>query len=214
MLRASLTVVDEKELALAALDLASKVKLDIGKIDMKKLRPAIGLLLTKALNSSPTVESLRSGSLRDDLGLYGDLVDQAIDGIIKVLVKNISIEQIAAKKGNRIQIKIMPEDINELINVPGSSYETEEYGSIPWLEWLLTKGSRVILSKFWIFPHAKGSTRSGGKKVMQKISNNPRDPFRVDPSHSGTRTNNFITRAIDTVYDDIVNLINIGPGAV
>ena len=44
-------------------------------------------------------------------------------------------------------------------------------------------------------------------KIMQQISKTPRDPFRVDPQHAGTIENNFITKALQPRFDDILGIV-------
>ena len=204
MLKGSLKITDDSVFAKAAMDAASKLKFS----SSKDIRPEIMAIVTRALNDSPTVKELRSGKLRDDFGIFGNMVDVAINGIIKILVDNLDVQpsKSSKKKGSASSVNLMPADISVLTSVEGGSYQTES-GDINWMDWLLTKGSRVIIKDFWLFTHAKGTTRSGGKEVMVKISENKRDPFRVEPQHAGTRTNNFITRALDTVNDDIALVI-------
>lgn len=204
MLKANLTIIDDSVFAKAAIDAASKLTFN----SSKDIKPEIIAILTRALNDSSTVKALREGKLRDDFGIFGNMVDIAIDNIIKILADNIDTQPKKSnkKKGVSISANLMPSDISVLTSVGGGSYQTES-GDINWMDWLLTRGSQVIIKDFWLFEHAKGTTRSGGKEVMVKISKNKRDPFRVDPQHAGTRTNNFITRALDTVRDDIASVI-------
>jgi hypothetical protein len=78
---------------------------------------------------------------------------------------------------------------------------------VDWLEWLLTRGTQVVIGDFWLFEHARGSTRSGGSSIMRRIENIPREPFRVDPNFSGTIDDNFITRAIQSQSDELLRVL-------
>ena len=40
-------------------------------------------------------------------------------------------------------------------------------GNVDWLEWLLTRGTQVVIGDFWLFEHARGFTRSGGSSIMR-----------------------------------------------
>jgi hypothetical protein len=73
-------------------------------------------------------------------------------------------------------------------------------GSLPWLEWLLTLGDTIIIGSFGVEYGPHGRT---GKAHMTKRAR----PFKVNSSFSGTIDNNFITRAVATVSQDIKNII-------
>lgn len=201
----NLKITDTSIFEKAALEVAKKNFKFTGTIS-DQTRSQIGVIILRALMNSPTVQELLSGGLRDDLGLFGNIVNSTVESIAKHITANINIETSKKGKTPLINIKFMAKDIQTVIKVPGASFESNGH-SVDWLEWLLTRGSRVIISDYWIFPHAKGQTRSGGTKVMQKISKNKRNPFRIDPEHSGTASNNFVTRALDTVRDEIISLI-------
>lgn len=206
MFIANLKITDTSIFQKAALEVAKKNFKFTGTIS-DQTRSQIGMIILRALMDSPTVQELLSGELRDDLGLFGNIVNSTIESIAKHITESINIETSKkSKKAPTVNIKFMAKDIQAVIKVPGASFESNGH-SVDWLEWLLTRGSRVIISDYWVFPHAKGQTRSGGTKVMQKISKTKRNPFRIDPAHSGTASNNFVTRALDTVRDEIISLI-------
>lgn len=206
MLIGNLTITDTSVFEKAALDFATKNIKFTGTIS-DDVKFQIGVLILKALMDSPTTQELLSGKLRDDLGLFGNLVNSTIEAIAKHITDGMEIE--APKKGKKlptIKLKFMAQDVNKIIKVPGASFQSKG-GSVDWLEWLLTRGTQIIISDYWIFSEAEGKTRSGGKKVMQKISKTPRDPFRIDPKHAGTVKDNFVTRALDSIKDDISTLV-------
>jgi hypothetical protein len=213
MLKANLKIVDTDVFAVAAMKEASKIKFNL----TKDIKPEITAIITQAIMNSPTVKDLQSGKLRDDFGLFGNLVDTAVDNIIKILVQNIDLQVTNSSKkksGSSVSLKLIPDDISALHSVTGGTYQTGNGETVNWLEWLLTRGSRVVVKDFWLFQHAKGKTRSGGKEVMVKISKTKRDPFRVDPTHSGTPKDNFITRAINSVRDDIMLVVSSSVGVI
>jgi hypothetical protein len=214
MLKANLKIVDADVFATAAMKEAAKIKFSL----TKDIKPEIKAIITQALMNSPTVKDLQSGKLRDDFGLFGNLVETAVSNIIEVLVENINLQITGTgkkkKSGSSVNLKMMPDDISTLYSVAGGSYQTDKSETVNWLEWLLTRGSRVVVKDFWLFQHAKGKTRSGGKEIMVKISKTKRDPFRVDPAHAGTPKDNFVTRAINSVKDDIMLVVSSSVGAI
>lgn len=169
----------------------------------------VSSIILASLNNSETVQSLLSGSLRDDFGLFGNTVQITVNNIVKYIANNIKVN-IQQSKKNRSEYTISVEllkmnDIKNLIEVPLGSFPSKG-GMVNWLEWLTTKGTQVILGDYFIYPFAKGQTRSGGTKVMQKIASSSQ-PFRVDPKHAGNENDNFIRRAVLDVEDEIINAI-------
>lgn len=187
-----------------------RIQNNLSKIS-SKVKPNISNIISKELNNSSTVIELLGGKLKDDFGLFGNVAKVTIANIINHLSENINIiitKSAAAGSILTISVELLSGDITKLIAVPGASFPVRGgTGSIDWLEWLLTRGTQVIIGDYWIYPNAKGRTRSGGDKIMQKISGKARDPFRVDPNYAGTINDNFITRSVESVADDILNVV-------
>lgn len=167
-------------------------------------------IILASLNKSETVQSLLSGSLRDDFGLFGNIVQTTVNNIVQYIASNVKVS-IQQSKRNRSEYTISVQllkmgDIQRIIGVPAGSFASRG-GNVDWLEWLMTKGSQVVLGDYFIYPYAKGKTRSGGTSIMQKITSGGAKPFRVDPKYAGTENDNFIRRAVLDVEDEIINAI-------
>lgn len=172
------------------------------------IKPKVSSIIGGALANSPTTKSLLAGKLKDDFGLFGNVATVAIENIIKHISENIIVNIKNSKTSGSIlslSITIPTGDMQSIIKVPGASYPSKG-GQVDWLEWLLTKGTQVVVGDFWLFTNAKGFTRSGGSSIMAEIKSVPREPFRVDPGHAGTVDDNFITRAIQPVGQDLLNV--------
>lgn len=172
------------------------------------VKSKISTVVSNAMESSPTVTSLLSGTLKDDFGLTGSTAQTAITNIINYLSDNFEllIKPSQNKTVSEIVLEFSPTDMSKLVSVPGGSFMSTR-GPVNWLEWLLTSGTQVVVGGFWLMPNAQGRTRSGGTKIMQKIGKTPRDAFRVDPNHSGTENDNFIIRALQPRFDDILGIV-------
>lgn len=172
------------------------------------IKPKVSSIINNALGNSSTTQSLLNGKLKDDFGLFGNVASLAIENIIKHISENIIVNIENSKKAGSIltvSITIPTGDMKAIINVPGASYPSKG-GQVDWLEWLLTRGTQVVVGDFWLFPYAKGFTRSGGNSMMAEIKSVARDPFRVDPGHAGTLDDNFITRALEPVSEEILQV--------
>lgn len=181
---------------------------NIGKITAN-VKPKISSIIGLALNNSDTVRSLLSGKLKDDFGLFGNVVDTTIGNIINYISNNIKIhvdKSSSTAIALTITVEILSGDFKKIILVPGGSYPSRG-GQVDWLEWLITRGTQVVVGDYWLFPYAKGFTRSGGNSIMKKIGSTQREAFRVDPDYAGTIDDNFITRAIEGTGSEIINAV-------
>jgi len=209
MLYVDLKITDPKVFSnIISSDFNKKVGGNLPKI-ASKVKPQVSKIISDALYSSPTTQSLLSGSLRDDFGLYGNVANITINNIIKHFSENIELN---IKSGGKnmaavILIDVMPSNFETVAKLPVGYFLSSKQRPVPWLDWLITKGTQVVVGDFWMYDNAKGRTRSGGNKVMIPIGRKAKEPFRVDPSHAGTIDDNFITRALDPVADDIIRII-------
>ena len=207
---ASLSITDDRIFMQAAsIESQKLIKSKLSTIQANTTKAASAIILA-SLNNSDTVQSLLSGSLRDDFGLFGNSVQITVNNIVKYISQNIKIKIEQYKSGGfifRITVQLLSSnDLQNIIEVPLGSFPSRG-GMVNWLEWLTTKGSQVVIGDYWMFQHARGRTRSGGTKIMKKITSPNGEPFRVDPKYAGTPDDNFITRAIEDVADEILNIV-------
>ena len=206
-IKGSIKIKDMKMLYEAAsVESYKNIRSDLPKIEGNAKQKISAIILT-SLNRNETVQSLLSGSLRDDFGLFGNTVQITINNIVKYIANNFLLVISQAKKNRAaytISVQLLkPGDIETIIGLPLGSFPSTG-GMVNWLEWLTTKGSQVVLGDYFIYPYAKGNTRSGGTSIMQKIVSSNK-AFRVDPKYAGTINDNFIRNAILDVEDEILN---------
>lgn len=170
-------------------------------------------LVKLSLLSNPTLESVRRGQLRIDFGLTEQQAAESVAGIINAITNNVSVNLSKGSRDARIIITIASIKLDELSGVPGASYDSEG-GLVDWLNWLLTKGTQVVVEGYEVLSTIKVSedgeadqaydhkSRSGGGFMIETGGS-----YRVDPSHSGTSTDNFVTRSIKSVRNEIVILM-------
>lgn len=176
------------------------------------VRRKVSSLIYTSLSNSQTVQSLLSGTLRDDFGLFGNTVQVTLNNIIAYISNNIHLNISPAKRDRSlftISLELLKSsDMENIISLPMGAFPSKR-GEVHWLEWLVTKGTQVVLGDYFIYPYAKGKTRSGGTKVMQKLVSSSGKPFRVDPQYAGTLNDNFIRTAVFDVEDEILNAISL-----
>ena len=171
------------------------------------IRSRVSSLVRDAVLKSPTTLSLLSGQLKADFGLTTELANVAVSSLVVLVGDNVQVDFVKKKKtGLNFSILIALDAIDkiDIKAVVGGSYES--YGEngvsvINWLEWLLTKGTQVIIPGFSVEYVNSPNSRSG-LAVMQEGG-----AFRVAPEHAGILTDNFITRAIIGVSPQIATII-------
>lgn len=165
---------------------------------LDKIRKTIKFLL----ESTSTYQSLVGGQLAGEFGFNAGGEKARVDAIIQQVMDSIHINMKEFKLSggvykNKIYIYIMPGDFKDLLSLPEATLNTGNE-QLEWLDWLLTKGNRIIVSGFRIIRRpGRGRSRKG---IMVESNNKF---WRVPPQFSGTIRNNWLTRAID---DNVANL--------
>lgn len=161
--------------------------------------------------NSPTVNDLKDSQLRIDFGLSEDDASSAIDEIASLIKNQVSVEYKIAKRSKNafgVTLILLPNP-NFYKNVSSGTYKSFGFYAanpnynpsgqpfeIPWLEWLMTRGTQVINEDYYVF-YKEGVGRSGGGFMMNKNKlRKSSKVFRIDPEHAGTLEDNFVTRAI------------------
>jgi len=185
--------------------LAKEVSLSFKK-KTGSLRLKLQPIIAAALFNSPEINSLRSGVLRFDFGLTGDPGPQIVDAV----VKSVQVKADPVKGGQNgvsggLTIFVQPSDYANLLSLPVAMQALEVEARIPWLEWLLTAGDSILIAHYGV-EYGAGLGRSGGAHMVG-IKNAPFGPFKVNSAFSGNISNNFITRAVDSVGPQIKNAI-------
>jgi hypothetical protein len=99
-----------------------------------------------------------------------------------------------------ISIKIDP--VGPIQNIPSGSYDSNGY-IINWMDWLLNRGSQVVVSGFESVFSVNANNSRSGLGFMLKSGNS----FRVDPRFAGTKDDNFLTRIVTESRTAIENII-------
>lgn len=173
--------------------IASEANTKIKK-NAPKTRDAIKSFIPKWIFEQPEMQSLLSGGRGSLTAQFGIPIGQA-QSIVQVIgstVANsmvIDIDPVNTKtlKGG-IEFRIQPTDYNNLLALDIAKVTTKKGQILEWLDWLLLKGTQMIIMGYTYEPGSGG--RSGGG-TMTGGGN-----WRVPPQYSGTSDDNFITRAL------------------
>ncbi len=163
-------------------------------------------LVSEALISEPEYSSLKSGTLKAELGISNP---SSVDNIVLALVntlqinpKNIIINN-NGLSGGFVLTMIKSDDISGIIYSDDANVIDSERGySLPWLEWLLLKGNDTIIQNYSVNYTSSQRSRSGLALMVESNSN-----WRVPTNFTGTATSNWTTRAISKISDKIIRII-------
>tara|TARA_R110002126_G_scaffold145984_7_gene291920 strand:+ start:7534 stop:8184 length:651 start_codon:yes stop_codon:yes gene_type:complete len=172
------------------------------KVDklLVKAKPAIqnqiSHLLRIAIQGSATVQDLKNGQLRVDFGLTDDAAASAVVDIVNAVLSSINVFFKKSQRGKTLGtlvIQIDPATVSAAVETSSiGSYLSDGY-KITWLDWLMTRGTEVVVEGFEVVSTASydDRSRSGGGFMLQTGG-----AFRVAPEFAGTAGDNFVSRAI------------------
>lgn len=166
----------------------------------------LSLLLYTQIKQQPEWQSLEGGKLRSDFGIPNGL---NLDNLLNVWAHdyNVKITQPKISGGDirgGITIGVIDSEHNQALRQSAAHYSSKG-GEVDWLNWLLFAGDSIVVRDYHVIyglNQRQISFSRTGKALMAKRGN-----FKVDSAFSGTEDNNFITRAMDGVEDDIFDIL-------
>jgi hypothetical protein len=196
--------------------------------NIRRLKSAIQKLVRNKLFNSKAFQSIRNGELNQLFEI--DNADEVLDKIIESISKNIevTISKIKRKGLNQstIVVSIQREDFSDIADlVPDTNNFSVRFN---WLQELLFGGNDVSIFNFGILFEKEVDTigkaiedinRDFEAKMTAKVYIKKR-PFNlhlppkargiieIPEEYRGTHQNNFITRALAGIEEDVASLIN------
>ena len=192
----------------------------IKKLILQSLADTINIVIKKALSDidirvksvvknaiqqEPEYASLKSGQLRAELGISDP---SNIDRVVDAIVDNSKITHSPVRAGQTGLIGgfqynlIKADDMGGVIYTDIGSVFDEKGYYLPWLQWLLYEGGKPLVKKFRVQMGPSKNSRSGMAIMVKDKAN-----WHIPPQFAGTISNNWITRAIDRLDNEIINII-------
>ncbi len=167
----------------------------------KKLEPEIQNIVRDGFLASPEYRSLLSGDLKVQFGLSdpSTKVSQILDIWNNV---RVSFDPPKIRSGqiySKLNLSMINASYNDVLALSGSVTQTLKGQTLPWLEWLLLLGDKTIITDYEIVIGPNPKSRSGGA-VMKKVVNGK---WKVPNQFSGSSKNNWVTRVLDSVSNQI-----------
>lgn len=168
----------------------------------KKIPPEI----YKVIVSEPEYQSLISGKLKYEFGIpeAAQKVNEIVDIWTKHVIVDVTPVSIGAAglKGG-FSINMIQDNYEDVITSDSALViDNLSQAILPWLEWLLLYGDKIIVRNYSVQLGPSPYSRTGF--AIMKPS---KESWRVPPEFAGTKTNNWVTRALDKLDDTIPNMI-------
>lgn len=162
----------------------------------ESIETALQTLVKERLLAAPEVDSLAGGVLRAQFGLVdggariSNIINMWADSIEVTYVKKLSTF-------GGILIRFEDTDYSQALSMSEAEFVTEKGTPLPWLHWLLFEGTKPIVNNYVFRPSGFGRTRSGVMVFRESAA------WSVPKAFAGTEDNNFATRALGTIQDEI-----------
>lgn len=174
-------------------------------------------LIEGLFKGSPTYQSLISGQLKDELQVPD--IDQRLEQILNTLkasldVSVIPVASVAGSFRGGLNINLIRSGFQDILRLAAASYDRPGF-AVPWLEWLLMQGDRVILMNynFQVSTNqvSKGTPISSPAYAANAVGVAALDKggtWRVPAGFAGDLSDNWITRAFNVglVQKEIGNI--------
>lgn len=171
---------------------------------INSISSAIKSIVSEALRSQPEYASLMAGTLKAEFGIpNSSVVNAVIDDLVntlKIHKNNITINNFGLKGGLELTM-IKSDDINGITENENAMVKNNDQ-LLPWLHWLLLEGNNSIVKNYDV-EYTKSIKSRSGMAIMTSSDNS----WRVPPDFAGTAQDNWTTRAIDSVENDILSII-------
>jgi hypothetical protein len=180
-----------------------KPKFIIATQNLSNVLPGI---VANAIRSQPEYQSLLNGALKFELGVP-DAANR-VSSIIDIWSSNIrvnygNIKQTGIGLSATFSVDMIKEDYSDILSSEAAIVTDQLSGIvIPWLQWLLLDGGKILVKNYSVKFGPNNRSRTQYAIMVESDQN-----WRVPPEFAGTQKNNWITRSLENVNDEIINLM-------
>jgi hypothetical protein len=173
-------------------------------------------LLEISLKSQPEYLSmiLQDGKLRAELGVADS--QSAMESLVRAWVSSVQVRahtpRIVGSRivGPVISVRAIQADYEDVLGKAYASYiSVNRQGQethVPWLEWLLTRGTDIMVQTHSIY-HPSTPTARSRTHTNTLMKRTKGQGWGVPEEFSGTYDDNFATRAVQMAMPDISDMV-------
>lgn len=161
----------------------------------------------RSLEAGDEYRSLLAGTLREEFGV--EEPQGVVNNIVNAVADSVNVSVLPAGRGDLggLRVDAVRGDYSDVLAVPGASYVSVSLRRgtetlVPWLNWLLLAGDRVIVGDWQTLAGGRLGSRTG-RMIMVSPTRRPPRGFRVDPAYSGVAGNNWLTRSMEAAVPEI-----------
>lgn len=169
-------------------------------------KSVINIFYQALINSETYAALMDNWGLQGDLGVYPEYVIQTT----KLISEMINIETMPPRSRDLggIRVTLVRDNLEPILNSPLAQYETNKGVTIPWLEWLLTAGSNVLVADYSVGAELNPGRYSRTEALIMFPHNGGN--FSISPAYAGTINDNWITRAANAALPEIEKTLMTG----
>jgi hypothetical protein len=160
----------------------------------QEIARGIQKLVIEEIKRSPEYAALLHGRLLAEFGLTNAV--SKVDAILGEWSKQLQVT--VTKKS--LTVEMIKRDLINVLAMAEAKQLTAKGENLEWLNWLLIDGDRTIVREYAISLKPNRRSRTGFALMVK----NPKKKWSVPSEYAGTRNNNWVTRAIDTILDSLV----------
>lgn len=174
------------------------------KKNTNKAKAKIKALIPNWISEQPEIASLLDENNPESLNSQFTFLDgesnRAVSAILIAMSEAVEIEfeKIKDNLDGGIFFYIQPDNFANILSLSEAVLKRKSQ-PLPWLDWLLTQGSRTIVFDYEYSSDTSGKP-GGGSVSLGKIR-------RVPPEFSGSPDNNFITRALSNREKELIPIL-------
>lgn len=175
----------------------------------KAIIPKIKTVISEAIKNSPEYNSIVSGTLKYELGIPDG--DSRINNLLNIWLSNIQIESKPVTIKNSqivgsLKLSLIKADLSDVLGSDSAFITDSKTGSmVDWLNWLSLAGDRTIIKDYNFILGSNPRSRTGGG-IMRYSPGSGK--WKIPSEFSGTLTNNWITRAIESSAESIDTILS------
>lgn len=172
----------------------------------RKAQTDVRSIVKKGIENSDEYRSIVSGNLRLEFGIPNGA--SVLNNLLTVW-EQVFVDYKKPRINSRgidgsISISMIRSDYADALSADGAVVITEKGQSLPWLEWLLLFGDKVIIRDYEVVIGPSKYSRTGGAIMRESTKGR----WSVPNAYAGTARNNWITRTIDSLESDINNALH------